>query len=127
MDLLKKLTTLEHEAAEFGFKWETADQIMAQIRAELIEIEAHLEDGNRTKLQEEIGDLIHAAFSLCVFCQFDANETLAKSITKFENRFKAVKTIAAEKGYDNLQGQSFQKLMEFWDQAKKNLHKPNQL
>lgn len=29
MDLLKKLTTLEHTAAEFGFKWETADQIMS--------------------------------------------------------------------------------------------------
>lgn len=69
MNLLNKVTALEHEAAEFGFQWETTDQLMAQIQSECIEITEHLNSSNENgvALQEEIGDLMHAVFSLCVF------------------------------------------------------------
>lgn len=117
--ILKKLSSLEKEAAEFGFKWETAEQIMAQIRSELIEIEVHLKDKDRNKLQEEIGDLLHAAFSLCIFCQFNADETLAESVNKFEVRFKEAQRLAKLQGLPDLNGQPFDKLMAFWDKAKK--------
>src|SRR5438094_84896 len=81
--ILKKLSALENEASHFGFKWEKEEQIIAQIRSELKEIEIDLKhQSDKHKLQEEIGDLLHAAFSLCVFCQFDSEETLSKSITK---------------------------------------------
>ncbi len=44
-----------------------------QIRNECIEIEEHLHSvEQREALQEEIGDWLHAAFSLCVFCDFDS-------------------------------------------------------
>jgi uncharacterized protein YabN with tetrapyrrole methylase and pyrophosphatase domain len=118
METMKHLTNLENKAAEFGFKWETAEQIMAQIRSELKEIEVHLKDQDQEKLQDEIGDLLHAAFSLCIFCQFDPNKTLAHSVKKFEKRFNAIKQLTAAEGLNNLNGQTFQKLMEFWDKAK---------
>lgn len=121
MDILTKLTHLENEASDFGFKWETAEQIMSQIRSELAEIEIHLKDQDKNKLQEEIGDLLHAAFSLCVFCQFDAKETLQNSVNKFDRRFQETKKIAQNEGLKNLNGQSFKKLMEIWDKAKKSV------
>ncbi len=110
---------LEHDAANFGFKWETKEQIMAQIRSECLEIEElfHSEQ-HRSDLQSEIGDLLHAAFSLCVFCNFDPETTLRKSVDKFEHRFNAVKGLAKEKGLENLNGKSFAELMAYWDQAK---------
>lgn len=119
MNILKKLTALEHEASHIGFKWEAAEQIVSQIQSELSEIDVHLKDGNKEKLQEEIGDLLHAVFSLCVFCQFEPEQTLEYSVDKFERRFKAVKKLAAEQGLTTLQGLPFSQLMEFWDQAKK--------
>jgi len=125
MDILNKLTTLEKSADEFGFRWERADQIMKQIRSECDEINEHLHESHnqeiRPKLQEEIGDLMHAAFSLSVFCQFDPVDTLEKCVDKFERRFKAVKLIAQKKGLNNLEGKSFEELMSFWDQAKQNV------
>lgn len=124
MNILKKLITLEHEAADFGFKWETSDQIIEQIKSEVAEINVHLKDGDRNKLQDEIGDLLHAAFSLCVFNQFNPEETLSNSIEKFERRFRLVKQLAEDKGLNNLHGLSFQELMDFWNQAK--LAKPTQ-
>jgi uncharacterized protein YabN with tetrapyrrole methylase and pyrophosphatase domain len=119
MHTLDTLTRLEKEASEFGFKWETPQQIKAQIESELKEIDVHLHDKDTEKLQEEIGDLLHAVFSLCLFCNFDPQETLAKSVMKFERRFSAVKELAKTKGWDTLNGKSFNELMEIWNEAKK--------
>ena len=118
MDTLKKLAVLDKEAADFGFKWDTTDQIVAQIQSEIAEIDVHLKDGDQKKLQEEVGDLLHAVFSLCLFCQFSPEETLEKSINKFERRFRMIQRLAIEKGLHTLNGLSFKELMAFWDQAK---------
>lgn len=118
MAIFEKLIQLEKTAAEFGFKWETANQIISQIESEVTEVTVHLKDNEKTKLQEEIGDLLHAVFSLCVFCKLDPQETLTNSVNKFERRFKAVQQLAADEGLKTLSGQSFDKLMLLWDQAK---------
>jgi uncharacterized protein YabN with tetrapyrrole methylase and pyrophosphatase domain len=124
MDILKKITHLEKEAAAFGFQWETSSQIMEQIRSECLEVEEHLNvESNKdtSALQEEIGDLLHAVFSLCVFCKLDPKETLQQTVDKFERRFLAVKMIAKEKQLTTLQGLSFDELMSIWKQAKKSV------
>ena len=118
---LKKLEMLEHEASEFGFKWENPHQIMDQIKSEFDEVTEHLDSADqktRSMLQDEIGDLLHAAFSLCVFSKFDLEETLQKSVSKFERRLRNVKKIAKEQGADTLSGKSFDELMSIWDKAK---------
>ncbi|CAM2836074.1 MazG nucleotide pyrophosphohydrolase domain-containing protein [Legionella worsleiensis] len=113
------IDNLEKEAVLFGLKWETKAQIMEQIRNECLEIEEHLESkDNRTALQDEIGDLLHAAFSLCTYCNFDTELTLRKSLDKFEHRLNAMKAIAKEQGLENLQGKSFDELMRYWKLAK---------
>jgi uncharacterized protein YabN with tetrapyrrole methylase and pyrophosphatase domain len=117
--ILKKLTALEREAADFGFQWENSGQIMEQIKSEIAEVDVHLKDGDRNKLQDEIGDLLHAVFSLCVFHEFNPEKTLMHSVEKFERRFRAVEQLAKEQGLDNLRGLPFQELMVFWDQAKR--------
>lgn len=131
MDLLDKVVVLENEAGSFGFQWETADQIMNQIQSECIEINEHLGQGwpeaNQMELQEEIGDLLHAVFSLCVFCHFSPRETLARTLDKFEGRLQAVKDISQEQGLANLHGFSFDELMAIWQKAKARLLRKSQL
>ncbi len=116
--ILEKLVRLENEANQFGFNWTKSEQIMAQIQSECDEIQVHLDDGNREKLKEEIGDLLHVVYSLCIFCQLDPNETLQYSVNKFERRFKQVKQLAKDKGLTELKGYSFEELMSFWNEAK---------
>ena len=122
MALLDKVVALEETASEFGFRWETADQIMHQIESECEEIKEHLEEGiskaNQAELQEEIGDLLHAVFSLCIFCRFSPRVTLGQALNKFERRLRAVKLIAEENGLSTLEGQSFDELMHIWNKAK---------
>lgn len=118
MNILDKMTALEKEADAFGFKWETAEQIKDQINSELREVDVHLLDNDKTKLQEELGDLLHAVLSLTVFCGFDPHKTVEDSVNKFEKRFNLVKQLAAEQGLKDLNGKSFSELMAFWDLAK---------
>lgn len=128
MDLLEKVVVLETDADKFGFRWENTSQIMAQIESECTEIREHLvcepSDVNRLALQEEIGDLLHAVFSLIVFCKFCPKQTLEETLGKFESRLNNVKKLAKERGLDNLNGFSFDELMVLWDKAKQ-LHKGN--
>lgn len=122
MDGLKRLVRLENEAADFGFKWDEPGQIIEQILSEVKEVQAHLKDKDKQKLQEEMGDLLHAVFSLCVFCQLDPHDTLEKSVDKFERRFEAVKVLAAQQGLTSLNSKSFDELMQFWKKAKDITH-----
>ncbi len=125
MDLLTKVVELEQEADTFGFRWETREQIMAQIESECLEIREHFggddATSNQQSLEEEIGDLLHAAFSLCVFCKFDPKDTLGKSLEKFERRLGAVKKTAHDQGISHLNGYSFDELMGFWGAAKQQV------
>ncbi len=123
MNLLEKVVLLESEADDFGFRWDNTDQIMEQIKSECQEIDEHLQDltsdPKKIKLQEEIGDLLHAVFSLCVFCKLDPAETLENTLKKFQRRLTAVKAIANEQGLSSLKTYSFPELMLIWKQAKK--------
>lgn len=121
MNLIKKLVGLEKDAVEFGFQWSNAEQIMQQIQSECIEVNEHLQAKdavNQASLQEEIGDLMHAVFSLCVFCNLDPEQTLENTLNKFEKRLNMVKYIAAEQGMFNVKDKTFEQLMQLWDEAK---------
>ena len=122
MELLNRVGALEKEADDFGFSWENTSQIMEQIQSECLEIKEHLDgfkgESNNSSLQEEIGDLLHAVFSLCVFCKLDPQDTLSQTLNKFERRLKRVKNLATDQGLENLKGHSFEELMLFWKQAK---------
>ena len=123
MELLKKLVALENIADNFGFSWEKPQQIIDQIRSECLEIIEHIEPNSKNTdelaLQEEVGDLLHAAFSLCIFLKLDPEDTLKKTIAKFDRRLSAVKQITIEKGLNDLKGKSFNELMQIWQAAKK--------
>lgn len=113
MNIIEHLTQLEHSAADFGFKWETAEQIIHQIKSEIKEVNAHIIDGDRVKLKDEIGDLMHAVFSLCIFCQFQPEETLNDAVKKFSRRFFEVKRLAENNGLKHLNQHRFEELMRY--------------
>lgn len=119
MNIFQKITAIEKQADDFGFMWSDTAQIFEQIQSECEEIKENLDQlGDRHHLQEEMGDLIHAVFSLCLFMKFDPEETCLKSIDKFEKRFEKLKRLAHATGFETLKGQPADVLMHFWTQAK---------
>lgn len=125
MHIWQRLKHLEEASYEFGLAWPDALTILQQIESECKEIREHLEKEkcDNNALQEEIGDLLHAATSLAWFCRFDAKQTLSASCDKFEMRLDMMKKIAAEQGLQHMKGQSFQELLQIWDEAKRRLNR----
>jgi uncharacterized protein YabN with tetrapyrrole methylase and pyrophosphatase domain len=116
--LIKLVEKQETECQEFGFYWESIDQLIEQIISECREIKEAHEKNDKVHLQEEVGDLLQAAVSLAVFLKLDPEETLAKSIKKFQKRFDALVEFAKQDGHATLENQPLEVLMKYWHQAK---------
>ena len=119
-DLIKNLEISEKQAKDYGFYWPNSNEIMKQIRSECKEVEDLLDSQNPSPkhLQEEIGDLMHAVFSLCVYCGFDSKITLEQTLAKFEKRFAGLKHFAEQAGHKDLHGQTMEQMMQYWQKAK---------
>jgi len=116
---LNDLLSLEKDAREFGFEWPNEAMIIEQAIDECREIKEAIENQDMPeRIQEEIGDLLHSAISLCEFSGFDVEKTLAKVRNKFGKRMQAIKNLTYELGLPNLKGQSIEFMMELWRKAK---------
>lgn len=116
---LTTLIALEKDARDFGFDWMDENMILEQVLSECQEIEEaiHLKE-SKARIQEEIGDLIHTAISLCVFLGFDVPETINQVNEKFEGRMTRVKQLTHELGLSSLKGKDMAFMLQLWRQAK---------
>jgi NTP pyrophosphatase (non-canonical NTP hydrolase) len=116
---LDDLLFLEKDARIFGFDWPNEAMIIEQAIDECKEIkEAIVKHEKPERIQEEIGDLLHSAVSLCDFVGFGVEETLAKVNVKFGKRMQAIKKLTHEVSLPNLKGQTFEFMLGLWRKAK---------
>lgn len=119
MNELKKLIALEIDARKFGFDWPNHEAIFKQVIEEVNEIKEDMQlKASEEKIQEEIGDLLHAAISLCIFSGYDVNDTLLKVNHKFETRMSCIKQAANSLGLTDLCGQTDEFKMALWKKSK---------
>lgn len=116
---LKELLAVELDARKFGFEWTDEEMILQQAVSECDEVrEAISQQESRDRVQEEIGDLIHTAISLCVFAGFDTEETLLKTAKKFSHRMLALKAVTNEHGLKSLHNKPTEFMLQLWHEAK---------
>ena len=117
---LDRLIKIEEDACSFGFEWPDVASILEQIVSECDEVKDALQNNeSKERIQEEIGDLLHASISLCLFVGFNPEDTLSKVAYKIENRMDLIKIAAKQRGLDSLKGQTTEFMLELWDEAKK--------
>ena len=116
---LHELIVIEKDARAFGFEWPDAYMIIEQAVSECDEIKsALLNNESGCRVEEEIGDLLHTAISLCLFSGFDPEDTLTKIVKKFSKRMRALKAVVARNGYHSLKGLPCELVLELWREAK---------
>lgn len=119
MSVFDKFTKLELESKEYGFYWPDIKSTIRQVLSELQEVEEVIEKNEGdARLYEEIGDLMHAVCSLCLFCDFDPETALRLSTEKYEKRFNLMKKIAQDSGIENFKAETMDVMMNFWNKAK---------
>lgn len=97
---LARAAKLGRRAARVGFDWGDADGARAKVLEEIAELDAAAAQGDAAHMAEELGDLLLAVTSWSRHLGLDPETSLRKANRKFESRFAAMESVAAEQGLD---------------------------
>lgn len=95
---------LQRRAARTGFDWPGPGPVIDKLYEEAREVQAELDAPDRgdpaarTRLEEEIGDLLFVACNLARHAGVDVGTALRRANSKFERRFRAMEELASARG-----------------------------
>ena len=104
-------------AANVGFDWADASQVLEKLREELDEFESARRDGSAEQLEDELGDLLFVLVNLARFVKVDPEQALRKTNAKFRRRFGHVEEKLAERGASPADS-NIEEMESLWQQAK---------
>jgi len=126
---LYRADKVQRRAARVGFDWDKVAGAWDKVHEELDEIHALLKPKIKNKklktqiknekIKEEIGDLLFAVVNVARKLNFDAEEALQASTSKFIRRFKAIEEAAKKKG-KKLSAMTLPEMDQIWKKVKKS-------
>lgn len=118
MPSLMKAHGYQKQAAKVGFDWSEVEPMWEKVQEELAEFQEEVQHADKEKMSDEFGDILFALVNIARFYKIDSEAALAKTNTKFLNRFQYIeeKVRASEKPFESF---SLEELDEFWEEAKK--------
>jgi tetrapyrrole methylase family protein/MazG family protein len=108
---------LTRVASRIGFDWESRDGIFEKLLEEFHELQVALDIGDKSDIEEELGDLLFICVNISRFLGFDPEVVLKHSNLKFKHRFQHMEREAAGNG-QGLANLSKDELEALWDSAK---------
>src|SRR5271165_1126912 len=116
---LLRACKLSKRAARVGFDFEHASQTADKVAEELLEVrEAAEAPAPSQEIFEEIGDLLFAAANLARKLDVDAESALRAANAKFERRFRAMESLAAQRG-EEFAGLNLAAQERLWQEVKR--------
>jgi len=115
---LQRAAELQRAAAEQGFDWRAAADVLPKLHEELGELETSLSATNgHEQVVEELGDLLFTCVNLSRHLSIDPDTVLSRANAKFERRFRRMEKDAAERRKP-LKDLSQAELETLWESAK---------
>jgi len=106
----------QKRAARVGFDWKKSDGAWKKLKEEIKELEHLLKNKKaskrRTKIKEELGDILFAVVNVARKLDIDAEDTMQKATNKFKRRFSHVEKELQKKKL------SLKQMDQLWNQAK---------
>ncbi len=110
---------LTKRAARVGFDWPDAAAVLEKLDEEVEELRQELsDDANPQRLEEELGDLLFVIANLGRKLKIDSGRALRLANMKFEQRFRAMEQLAAERG-DDFAALPLDQQDQLWDEVKR--------
>ncbi len=109
---------IQHSAADKGFDWTNIEGVLAKVHEETTEVLEAVHSQDYKHAQEELGDLLFAAFSVARFLDADPIACLDNAAQRFQKRFDCMEKMADEEGI-SLESCSAESLDLYWDRVKK--------
>ena len=105
-------------AANVGFDWENAEQVVDKLHEELAELAEARRAASHTELENEIGDLLFVLVNLARFVKVDPEQALRRTNAKFRERFGYIERKLAERGKKPADS-NIEEMEELWQEAKR--------
>jgi ATP diphosphatase len=116
---LSRACKLQKRAARVGFDWDTLAPVIGKVREELEEVEAEIESGDRSRLEDELGDLLFCCVNLARKLDIDPESALRGGNSKFERRFRRMEVLMAADG-QGFDAMPVDEVLDiYWTQAKR--------
>jgi XTP/dITP diphosphohydrolase/ATP diphosphatase len=111
---------LGSKAAKAGFDWPDVEGLFEKLQEEIGELKAELKkpaEAEKSRVEEELGDLLFTAVNLARHLKVDAESALRAANAKFRARFRAMEASAG--GFDALGALTPAELDALWNRAKR--------
>jgi uncharacterized protein YabN with tetrapyrrole methylase and pyrophosphatase domain len=113
---------LTRDVSRLGFDWPNLDGVLKKLDEEMKEFREALSLQSRTKIREELGDLLFVLVNISRFLRIDPEEALRKTVKKFMLRFHYIETSLRKKGKSFHQSNLIE-MDQLWEEAKKKKNK----
>lgn len=117
MPALERAGRVSKRAAAVGFDFPTANDAFDKVREEFSELEVALASGDRSAIQDELGDAFFSLANLARKLEIDSTEALRGTLTKFEKRFAYIEE-SLSKGGRSVEDAALEEMETLWQQAK---------
>lgn len=112
---------IQKKAADVGFDWDDVKGAFAKVKEESEELLEIYQEDDRTKVREEVGDLLFAAVNVARFLNVNPEEALHFASCKFIRRFRFIEESAKYQD-KSLEEMTLEEMDKLWDAAKKREH-----
>ncbi|MBS1973090.1 MAG: nucleoside triphosphate pyrophosphohydrolase, partial [Bacteroidetes bacterium] len=105
-------------AAQVKFEWDNASQVWDKVEEEIGELKDAIASNNKSKIEEEFGDLVFSLINYARFLHIDAEHSLELTNKKFIKRFIQMENMASLQG-KKLTDMSLHEMDVIWNSVKK--------
>ena len=95
---LLRASRIGARAANVGFDWDEAEQVIDKADEEMAELRDAIATGGRAQVEEELGDLLFTIANAARKLRVDPESALRTANTKFTRRFRAVERRLEDRG-----------------------------
>ncbi len=113
-----KAMRLQEKAKQVGFEWENKEQVWDKVEEEKQELFEAIATGDKSKMEDELGDLFFSLINFARFLQLDAENALELTNKKFISRFTQMEKDANGTG-KALQDMTLTEMDAIWDKIKR--------
>ncbi|MBM3506258.1 MAG: nucleoside triphosphate pyrophosphohydrolase [Alphaproteobacteria bacterium] len=114
---LTRALKLQRRAARVGFDWPKHEQILDKLAEEFDELRAELADGDKSRIADEMGDVLFSWVNLARVHDVDPEDSLRRTNAKFERRFRRIEALLGARG-KTPQESTLAEMEALWQRAK---------
>lgn len=108
---------ISKRAVKVGFEWDKVETLVDCIKSEYDEFFEAVKTGDKSAMEDEMGDIFFATVNLARWYKIDAEQSLLRANSKFMKRFRMMEKLAEKP----LEEYSFEEYDKLWKKAKKSL------